>query len=58
MIFEKSFFRFVLIATLAAIYIKDYNEVEANSMLEKLTFNKVKQEFDCELKRRKYDYIL
>ncbi len=54
MIFEKSFISFVLIVTLAAIYIKDYNEVEANStILEKLTFKRVKQDFRCALKRRR-----
>ena len=54
MILEKSFISFVLLATLAAIYIKDYNEVEANStILEKLTFKRVKQDFRCALKRRR-----
>ena len=55
MIFEKSFISFVLFVTFAAIYIKDYNEVEANStILEKLTFKRVKQDFRCaKVKRRK-----
>ena len=54
MIFEKSFISLVLFATLAAIYIKDYNEVEANStILENLTFKRVKQDFRCALKRRR-----
>ena len=54
MIFEKSFLSFVLFATLAAIYIKDYNEVEANStILENLTFKRVKQDFRCALIRRR-----
>ena len=44
MIFKKSFISFVLIVTLVVIYIKDYNEVEAN-LLEKLNFKGVKQEF-------------
>ena len=53
MIFEKSFLSFVIFCTLVAIYSKDHNEVEAN-LLEKLKFNKVKLEFDCEFKRRRY----
>ena len=54
MIFEKSFISFVLVVTFAAIHIKDYNKVEANStILEKLTFKRVKQDFRCALKRRR-----